>query len=130
QPAYIGDGPGWLPQTANNEELPWPKRWKPLVHYPLGFSLMDGNGNLQTVVKEGRSGTIEPAWATGEGGVTTEPDWVNAGHTTDPGVNWKCTKVLRHAPTIARGESYALNEIGWDENGNRQQVTVAGTSDA
>ncbi len=130
-PAYgFGDGPAWAPGSNSNEELPWPKKWKPRVHYPSGYGIQDANGNLQQCIASGRSDAHEPAWPSTEGAVTQEPTQTGLPAHTEPGARWNCVKVFPKKMTINRNQAYALDAVGWDDNGNRQKVTTAGTTDA
>src|SRR5271157_3574902 len=49
--------------------------WEPNTIFPLGYSLVDTNGNVQTVTTQGTSGT-------------TQPNWSLSGTTADNGVVW------------------------------------------
>lgn len=123
--AYVNDGPAWIPTSANNEMLPWPKRWKPNVTYPANYSIMDSFGNLQTC-DGGRSGSTEPMWTQNLGDTIREPDFI--GTHRQPGALWRLTKILRHVPTILRNSKYGLGDTEYDDNGNLQTVTTAGTT--
>jgi hypothetical protein len=126
------DAPTWMTTHSDaGELLPWPKRWKALVHYPLGFTILDSNGNFQTLItQDGRSGAAEPTWPGSIGGITSEGSYVDLNGVTQPGAQWQLSELLRSLPTIQRNKAYTVGVRVIDNNGNRQKCTTAGTSHA
>ena len=81
--------------------------------YTAGDQIIDGNGNLQTYVTGGNSGSTIPAWATAIGDTTT-----------DGQVTWRRDTNLEWMPRIR----YQVGTQITDSNGNAQTCTVAGAS--
>jgi len=66
--------------------------WEASTAYVLGQSIVDSNGNLETVTQAGTSGGTEPTWPTGGASVT------------DGGVVWTESQLSAYpAPTIYHG---------------------------
>lgn len=130
QRAYdVSESPGWLTPSFATELLPTPRKWKADTHYPVGFTIIDKNGNLQEAQSpSGRSGSTEPNWARTEGATTNEPNYLDVSSTTQPGTIWKLTKQLSEIPTILRSTAYAVGKTGIDNNGNTQKCTVSGNT--
>jgi hypothetical protein len=130
-PAYtFADAPAWLTgATTSSETLPWPKRWKPLVFYPVGFTILDSYGNIQVSQTAGWSGTSEGGWPHTLGAITIEPTRT-VGASSQAGATWKLTKMLRAAPSVQRNKAYSLKDTPIDDNGNEITCTVAGTTPA
>lgn len=129
EPAYSStDAPAWvLAATSDNETLPWPKLWKSNTYYPVGFTILDSNGNFQQVTSAGRSGSTQPNWPQTLDAYTTEPIYTGSGG-SDPRLAWKLIKLLRPASTWAANTNYALNQTIVDSNSNTQTCVTAGTS--
>src|SRR6185437_14425839 len=125
------DSPGWLTASPASELLPWPKRWKALVHYPLGWTVLDNYGNLhQLIFQDARSGNTEPAWSNVKGGVTAEPGYTDVTGAAQQGAQWKCISVRRKAATLNRNTAYTVGRTAIDDNGNLQRCIAAGTTDS
>jgi hypothetical protein len=94
-----------------------PPAWMAATYFSKGFTILDSNGNLQTVTTVGTSGSTEPVWGTN----------VNSG-TTDGGVQWVCAFAFKApADTWSAHVVYALGAQIVDANGFFQQA-VAVTS--
>lgn len=92
------------------------KQWLASTSYSLGDTIIDTNGNLQTVTTAGTSGSSEPSWGNLTGNTTT-----------DNTVTWTCT--VGDPPNVwLASKSYVLGMSILDSNGNVQTVTTAGTS--
>jgi hypothetical protein len=114
--------------------------WLPGHTRLLGDTLIDSNGNLQTISTAGAGGYSAPIWTLVDGGLTTDGSAI-----------WKMTRLLHLTPAIHRPQSipvypfywqgdstlpttwvaataYALNATVIDANGNTQKCTTAGTS--
>src|SRR5271157_326342 len=92
--------------------------WASNTVFAVGYSIVDSNGNVQTVTSGGTSGGTQPIWSnsgtTADGGVT----WTFAGTFTNPNAvtSWIATTI------------YVTGAIVIDSNGNAQQCTQGGTS--
>jgi hypothetical protein len=122
------DAPGWLTASNAGELLPWPKVWKPLVHYPIGWTIIDSNGNLQTAQSQGRSFSAPPAWGRRLGDITAEPSYLDISSHSQPGVRWALTNQLTELTTIQRSTAYASGVVLVDTNGYEQKCAVGGVT--
>ncbi|MHB1673765.1 MAG: DUF2961 domain-containing protein [Acidobacteriaceae bacterium] len=92
--------------------------WAASTAFSAGQTVIDSNGNLQTVTTAGTSGTAQPAW-----GILT------GATVTDGTVVWTCT--VGDPPNIWRASAvYTVGMSVLDANGNVQTVTTAGTTGA
>lgn len=87
---------GSYDQTKTVEKQLEPAAWIASRYFPVGFQIMDSNGNFQKVASPGVTGTIVPAWSTTAGAATA-----------DNGVSWTCAKV---APS-SRYSTQAVHRI-------------------
>lgn len=65
-----------------------------------GASVVDSNGNLQTVIVSGKSGTTAPSWNTTKGGTTPSDGaitWYNEGVATTQSLAWKTGYVYAYS---------------------------------
>lgn len=113
--------------------------WAKLKQFTLGFSILDANGNIQTVITAGTSGDWDaqsgwglpprPIWSQVEGGITDESIAV-VGVGTPGTVVWRCVKAIKKASTWLDLVSKAVGDAIIDSNGNTQTVLTAGTTGA
>lgn len=92
--------------------------WQVNTTFLLGYSIVDANGNVQTVTTQGTSGGSEPSWNT-------------SGTTTDGSVVWTFGGDFINTNAISNwvaSNIYAAGAIVIDSNGNAQQCTAGGTS--
>lgn len=94
------------------------KIWAASTSYSNGDSIIDSNGNKQTVTTAGTTGGSAPTWNQASGGTTS-----------DGSVTWTQTPGTPNQVWIA-SRSFALNMAVIDSNGYVQRVTTAGTSGA
>ena len=76
-------------QTLPCESQGEPPQWVASRNFTLGFTILDSNGNFQTVTTAGTSAGGSPAWKT-----------VAGQQTVDGTVKWNCSKVLKPANAI------------------------------
>jgi hypothetical protein len=90
--------------------------WLATTAYTQSQGIVDSNFNVEKVTTAGTSGGSQPTWGTTVGGATTDGTvtWTNEGPLTLTG--------------FTTNQSYALNAVIVDSNGNLERVTTAGTS--
>ena len=92
--------------------------WRPVTSFPIGYSVVDSNGNVQTVTSSGISGV-------------TQPTWSNSGTTSDGSVTWTFVGTFSNSNATTSwiaSNIYATGAVVIDSNGNAQQATSGGTS--
>jgi hypothetical protein len=92
--------------------------WQSNASFALGYSIVDSNGNVQTVTTAGTSGA-------------TQPTWNITGPTTDGGVIWTFVGAFVNPNAVTSwvaGNIYVTGAVVIDSNGNAQQATQGGTS--
>ena len=103
-------------QTQPVELQAEPPGWIASRYFSVGFTIQDGNGNLEIVTVAGTSGGSAPSWPATEGNTVT-----------DGSVIWRCRRILKSSNAWATGAKTSGYAIA-DANGNTQVVVTAGTS--
>jgi hypothetical protein len=92
------------------------KVWAATTAYSLADTVIDSNGNKQTVTTAGTSGGSAPTWSQASGGTTSDGSVTWTQTPGSPNQVWRASK------------PFALNMALIDGNGFVQRVTTAGTS--
>ena len=103
-----------------------PPGWIANRYFTAGFTIMDGNGNLQICGRSGISGATSPSWGTSDGSYTVEP------YGADPRYNlgWKCVQALTSTGSWSAGASISAGQTIKDSNGNTQFSASGGITGA
>jgi hypothetical protein len=101
-----------------------PPGWIANRYFTEGFTIMDGNGNLQICGRTGISGATAPSWGSSDGEYTVEP------YGSDPRYNlgWACVQALTSTGSWSAGAAISSGQTIKDSNGNTQYCTSAGTT--
>jgi hypothetical protein len=94
------------------------RTWTASTAFSTGDTIIDSNGNKQTVTTAGMSGGSAPTWSQ-----------VSGGTTTDGTLTWTQTPGAPNQVWLP-SRPFALNMAIADSNGYVQRVTAAGTSGA
>ncbi len=111
-------------QTLPVELQAEPPGWIANRYFTEGFTIMDGNGNLQICGRAGISGATTPSFGSTDGAYTVEP------YGSDPRYNlgWACVQALTSTGSWASGTAITAGQTIKDSNGNTQFCTSAGTT--
>jgi hypothetical protein len=111
-------------QTLPVELQAEPPGWIANRYFTEGFTIMDGNGNLQICGRAGISGATAPSWGSSDGAYTVEP------YGSDPRYNlgWACVQALTSTGSWSAGAAISSGQTIKDSNGNTQYCTSAGTT--
>lgn len=107
-------------QLSPVESQSEPPSWAASIYFTSGFTIIDSNGNYQTVFTGGISGGSHPVWSGAFGGSTT-----------DNGVVWHCSKVFTApATTWIASTVFQSGQTIIDSNGNIETAQNTGTSNS
>jgi hypothetical protein len=85
-----------------------PAVWQPNRQIPLGFTILDSNGNFETAIGAGLTGAGQPAWP-GAVGQQTQELVTYEGVSGQKGVNWQLTKAPAAANKIVPAAASVLD---------------------
>lgn len=122
------------------EEQMEPPGWKANTWFSVGFTIMDSNGNMQTVQTAGGSGATAPGWSTVLGGTVTDGTGLDIYGHSQAIITWKCvavntparsiTPAVHRLPNLANGESgLPRYPVYWDAETVAKMKPPVGGSD-